>query len=43
MYFVLIIYISFDVEEKEVMGVYEDMIRICVGFEDVEDIIEDFY
>lgn len=37
------IYTSFDVEEKEAMGVYEDMIRICVGLEDVEDIIEDFY
>lgn len=37
------IYASFSVEEKESMGVYEDMIRICVGLEDVEDIIEDFY
>jgi len=37
------IYSNFDIKEKEAMGVYEDMIRICVGLEDVEDIIEDFY
>lgn len=29
-------------EEKEHMGVYEDLIRVSVGIEDSEDIIEDF-
>ncbi len=29
-------------EEKENMGVYEDLIRISVGLEDIEDLIEDF-
>lgn len=29
------------VEEKEKMGVYEDMVRLSVGIEDAEDIIED--
>jgi len=28
-------------EEKEQMGVYEDLVRLSVGIEDVEDIIED--
>ncbi|TCT14239.1 O-acetylhomoserine (thiol)-lyase [Natranaerovirga pectinivora] len=28
-------------EEKEQMGVYEDLVRISVGIEDIEDIIED--
>ncbi|MCX8129322.1 MAG: O-acetylhomoserine aminocarboxypropyltransferase/cysteine synthase [Clostridia bacterium] len=36
------IYASNSVEEKENMGVYEDMIRISTGLEDIEDIIEDF-
>lgn len=30
------------VEEREKMGVYEDLIRISVGIEDIEDIEEDF-
>ena len=29
-------------EEKENAAVYEDMIRISLGIEDIEDIIEDF-
>lgn len=29
-------------EEKESMGVYEDLIRVSVGLEDIEDLIEDF-
>ena len=29
-------------EEKEHAAVYDDMIRISVGIEDVEDLIEDF-
>lgn len=29
-------------EEKENAGVYDDLIRVSVGIEDVEDIIEDF-
>ena len=29
-------------EEKEHAGVYEDLIRISVGIEDVEDLMEDF-
>lgn len=29
-------------EEKEAAGVFEDLIRISVGIEDVEDLIEDF-
>ncbi|MDE4541961.1 O-acetylhomoserine aminocarboxypropyltransferase/cysteine synthase family protein [Thermoanaerobacterium sp. R66] len=29
-------------EEKKFMGVYDDLIRICVGLEDVEDLKEDF-
>lgn len=37
------IYAGFSQKEKEAMGVYEDMIRICTGLEDAEDIIEDFY
>jgi O-acetylhomoserine (thiol)-lyase len=36
------IYITNTIEEKESMGVYEDLIRISVGLEDVEDLIEDF-
>ena len=29
-------------EEKELSGVYDDMIRISVGIEDIEDLKEDF-
>lgn len=36
------IYATNTSEEKERMGVYEDLIRISVGLEDSEDIIEDF-
>lgn len=36
------IYANNSVEEKEKMGVYEDLIRVSVGLEDIEDIIEDF-
>ncbi|MDS1030249.1 O-acetylhomoserine aminocarboxypropyltransferase/cysteine synthase family protein [Bacillota bacterium LX-D] len=36
------IYATNSSEEKEKMGVYEDLIRISVGLEDIEDIIEDF-
>lgn len=36
------IYITNTLEEREKMGVYEDLIRISVGLEDAEDIIEDF-
>lgn len=36
------IYATNSVEEKEKMGVYEDLIRISVGLEDIEDIEEDF-
>lgn len=36
------IYATNSIEEKEKMGVYEDLIRISVGIEDIEDIVEDF-
>ena len=36
------IYTDFTPQEKEVVGVTEDMIRISVGIEDIEDIIKDF-
>ncbi|MHB1420749.1 MAG: O-acetylhomoserine aminocarboxypropyltransferase/cysteine synthase family protein [Bacillota bacterium] len=36
------IYATNTFEEKETMGAYEDLIRISVGIEDVEDLIEDF-
>jgi O-acetylhomoserine (thiol)-lyase len=36
------IYIHSTEEEKKHAGVYDDLIRISVGIEDVEDIIEDF-
>lgn len=36
------IYANNSIEEKEKMGVYEDLIRVSVGLEDIEDIIEDF-
>lgn len=36
------IYISNSIEERERMGVYEDLIRISVGLEDIEDLVEDF-
>lgn len=29
-------------EEKEKMGVFEDLVRVSVGIEDIEDILEDF-
>ena len=29
-------------KEKEDAGVFEDLIRISVGIEDIEDLIEDF-
>ena len=29
-------------EEKRIAGVYDDLVRISVGIEDVEDLIEDF-
>ena len=29
-------------EEKKNAGVFEDLIRVSVGIEDIEDIIEDF-
>lgn len=37
------IYEANTLEEREKMGVYEDLIRISVGLEDAEDIITDFY
>ncbi len=36
------IYASNTAEEMEKMGVYEDLIRISVGIEDFEDLLEDF-
>jgi O-acetylhomoserine (thiol)-lyase len=36
------IYADNSTEEKEKMGVYEDLIRISVGLEDIEDLEEDF-
>ncbi len=36
------IYSSFSNEEKQLMGVTEDLIRVSVGVEDIEDLIEDF-
>lgn len=36
------IYATNNEEEKEKAGVYDDLIRISVGLEDIEDIIEDF-
>jgi len=36
------IYAGNTLEEREKMGVYEDLIRVSVGLEDAEDIIEDF-
>jgi len=36
------IYEMNSLEEREKMGVYEDLIRISVGLEDIEDIQEDF-
>ena len=36
------IYVTNSIEEKEKMGVYEDLVRISVGLEDIEDILEDF-
>ena len=29
-------------EERELAGVYDDSVRVSVGIEDVEDLIEDF-
>ena len=36
------IYADFTPEEKEVVGVTEDMVRVSVGIEDIEDIISEF-
>ena len=36
------IYIHSDREEMEDAGVYEDLIRVSVGIEDIEDLIADF-
>ncbi|MFZ5987755.1 MAG: O-acetylhomoserine aminocarboxypropyltransferase/cysteine synthase family protein [Bacillota bacterium] len=36
------IYATNNIEEKEIMGAHEDLIRISVGLEDIEDIVEDF-
>ena len=36
------IYVHSTAEEKEKAGVYDDLIRISVGLEDVEDLKEDF-
>ncbi|NJD03539.1 MAG: O-acetylhomoserine aminocarboxypropyltransferase/cysteine synthase [Ruminiclostridium sp.] len=36
------IYATNSMVEKEKMGVYEDLIRISVGLEDIEDLLEDF-
>ena len=36
------IYATNSLEDRENMGVYEDLIRISVGLEDIEDLIEDF-
>lgn len=36
------IYAGYSVAEKEKMGVFEDLIRISVGIEDIEDLIDDF-
>jgi len=36
------IYVTNSMEEKESMGVYDDLVRISVGLEDIEDLIEDF-
>ncbi|MDQ2085449.1 O-acetylhomoserine aminocarboxypropyltransferase/cysteine synthase [Herbivorax sp. ANBcel31] len=36
------IYVTNTNEEQEMMGVYEDLLRISVGIEDIEDIKEDF-
>ena len=29
-------------EEKKIAGVFDDLVRISVGIEDIEDLIEDF-
>ena len=36
------IFIHSSKEEKECAGVYDDLIRVSVGIEDIEDLIEDF-
>ena len=36
------IYATFSPEEKALMGVTEDMIRVSVGIEDITDLVEDF-
>jgi O-acetylhomoserine (thiol)-lyase len=36
------IYAASSIEEREGAGVYEDLIRISVGLEDIEDLTEDF-
>lgn len=37
------IYVHSDQERQELCGVYDDLIRISVGIEDLEDIIDDFH
>jgi O-acetylhomoserine (thiol)-lyase len=37
------IYLNNSPEEKESAGVYDDLVRISVGLEDIEDIREDFW
>lgn len=36
------IYEANTLEEREKMGVYEDLIRVSVGLEDIEDLVDDF-
>ena len=36
------IYAHSNEAQKQSAGVYEDLIRISVGIEDIEDLIEDF-
>ena len=36
------IYVHNTTEQKEAAGVFDDTIRVSVGIEDVEDLIEDF-
>ena len=36
------LYIHSDAEETRAAGVYDDTIRVSLGIEDAEDIIEDF-
>jgi O-acetylhomoserine (thiol)-lyase len=36
------IYIHSTQQEKENAGVYDDLVRISAGIEDIEDLLEDF-